>query len=151
MILVIVGIMAVAVSSKSFSTLDYDRVVYYDQVLNSLRYARKLAIATNAHIQVDLTSTTITLRNRTEGSNCTTGTTFSAVTDPANRSVSGYVKTAPGSVTLTFSANWPIYFNGLGQAIGVSNCTVLTAGIPGTLTVVGGKTVTVTGETGFVQ
>jgi MSHA pilin protein MshC len=150
MVLVIAGIMAVVATSKFFSTIDYDRRVYYDEVLNSIRYARKLAVATNAHVQVDLTSTSITVRNRIEGSNCTTGTTFSPVTDPANR-ISGYVKTAPGPVTLTFSANWPIYFNGLGQALRASNCTVLTSAAPGTVTIVNGNKVTVTGETGFVQ
>lgn len=153
MVLAIAGIMAAVAGSKFFSTSSYHRAVYYDQVLNSLRYARKLAIATNAHVQVDLTSTSITLRNRIEGSNCTTGTTFSAVTDPANR-ISGYVKTAPGSITLSFSADWPIYFNGLGQALSASNCTVLTSGPPGTvgsITVGGVNTITVIGETGFVQ
>jgi MSHA pilin protein MshC len=150
MVLVIVGVMAVVAGPKFFSTIDYDRRVYYDEVLNSIRYARKLAVATNGHIQVDLTSTNITLRKRSEGSNCTTGTTFDEIVDPANRA-SGYVKTAPGSITLIFSANWPIYFNGLGQALRVSDCTVLPNGANGTVMVVGGDTVTVTGETGFVQ
>lgn len=145
--LVIVGVMAVAAGPRFFSTIDYDRRVYYDEVLNSIRYARKLAVATNGHIQVSLTSTSITLQNRIEGSNCTTGTTFQPILDPANKT-SGYVKTAPGSVTLTFSANWPIYFNGLGQAIRASDCSVVGTG---TATIVGGNTVTVIGETGFVQ
>lgn len=147
MALVIVGVLAVAAGSKFFSTIDYDRKVYYDEVLNSIRYARKLAVATGGHIQVNLTSTSMTLQNRTEGSNCTTGTTFQPILDPANKT-SGYVKTAPSSVTLTFSANWPIYFNGLGQAIRASDCSVVTTG---TVTVVSGNTVTVIGETGFVQ
>jgi MSHA pilin protein MshC len=147
MVLVIVGIMAIVAGPKFFSTVDYDRLVYYDEVLNSIRYARKLAIATNAHIQINLTSTSITLRRRTEGSNCTTGTTFSPITDPATRTI-GYVKTAPDPVTLIFSPNWPIYFNGLGQAMSVSDCTVVATG---TVTIVNGNTVTVSGETGFVQ
>ncbi len=148
--LVIIGIMSAIAGSKFFSAADYNRRVYYDEVINSIRYARKLAVATNAHVQVDLTSTSVTLRNRIEGSNCTTGTTFSVVTDPANRNNSGYVKTAPGQVALNFStANWPIYFNGLGQALLASNCSVLSSA--STVQVVNGNAITVTGETGFVQ
>lgn len=147
MALVIVGVLAVAASSKSFSTIDYERRVYYDEVLNSVRYARKLAVATNSHIQVNLTSTSITLQNRIEGGSCASGTTFTPITDPATRT-SGYVKAAPSTVTLTFSANWPIYFNGLGQAVRASDCSVISTG---TITVVGGNAVTVVGETGFVQ
>lgn len=147
MALVIVGVLAVAAGPKFFSTTAYDQRVYYDEVLNSVRYARKLAVATNSHIQVNLTSTSITLQYRTEGGSCASGTTFSPVTDPTNRT-SGYVKTAPGGVTLTFSANWPLYFNGLGQAIRASDCSVVSTG---TITVVGGNTVTVVGQTGFVQ
>jgi MSHA pilin protein MshC len=145
MALVIAGVLAVIAGPKFFSTVSYQRKVYYDQVLNSVRYARKLAVATNSYIQVDLTSTSITLRSRT-GSVCGSPT-FQAITDPANRT-SGYVKAAPGSVTLSFSANWPIYFNGLGQALRASDCTVISTG---TVTISGGNTVTVIGETGLVQ
>lgn len=144
MVLVITGVLAVIAGPKFFSTVSYQRKVYYDEVLNSVRYARKLAVATNSYIQVDLTSTSITLRSRTG----TCGSpVFQAITDPANRS-SGYVKTAPGSITLSFSANWPIYFNGLGQALRASNCTVISTE---TVTISGGNTVTVIGETGLVQ
>ncbi len=147
MALVIMGVLAVAAGPKFFSTTTYDQRVYYDEVLNSVRYARRLAIATNSHIQVNLTSTSITLQYRTEGGSCAAGTTFSPVMDPTNRT-SGYVKTAPGSTTITFSANWPIYFNGLGQALRASDCTVISSN---TITIAGGNTVTVIGQTGFVQ
>ena len=136
---------------KFFSSIDYDRLVYYEEVLNSLRYARKLAVATNAHIQVNLSATDLTLRSRTEGSDCTTGTHFGAIIDPTTKTP-GYVKTAPGPVILSFSKNWPIYFNGLGQAFKADDCTVLKTGAPGTwVSIVGGNTVTVIGETGLSQ
>jgi len=147
MVLAIIAILAIEAVPRFFSTFTYNQQVYYDEVLNSLRYARKLAVGQGNHIQVSVTANSITLQRRIEGSACNTGTTFQPVTDPGT-STSGYVKTAPNGVTLTFSADWPIYFNGLGQAIRASNCSVIASD---TITVVGGNTVTVLGETGFVQ
>ena len=147
MIMVIISALVVLAGPKFFSTAVYQRQVYYDQLLNSLRYARTLAVGTGKHIQVSLTNNSITLQQRTEGSNCVTGTTFQPILDPATR-ISGFVKNAPGIVTINFSANWPIYFNGLGQAFSATNCTVITTA---TVNVVDGNTLTVFGETGFVQ
>lgn len=152
--LVIIGVMSVIAGSKFFSATDYNRRVYYDEILNSIRYARKLAVATNSHIQVNLTSSSLTLLTRTEGASCAAATFYPtapnvAIIDPATRTT-GYVKTAPGQVTLNFSAaNWPIYFNGLGQALLASNCSVLSSA--STVQIVNGNTITVTGETGLTQ
>lgn len=147
MTLVIVAALAVLAAPRFFSTINYNRQVYADQVLNSIRYARKLAVATGGHIQVSLTATSITLQRRIEGGTCTSGTTFQPVIDPAMRTAS-YVKTAPGTVTLSASANWPIYFDGIGRALRASDCSVISTA---TVTVTGGNTVTVVGETGFIQ
>lgn len=146
MILVIVGILSVAVVPRYFSTPTYNKQVFYDEIINSVRYARKLAVGSGTHVQVSVTSTSITLQRRTEGANCAAAT-FTAITDPATQS-SGYVKQAPSGVTLTFSADWPIYFDGLGRALRASTCAVISSD---TITVVGGNTTTVVGETGFVQ
>jgi MSHA pilin protein MshC len=148
MTLVIVGVLSVVAAPRFFSTITYQRQVYYDEVLNSIRYARTLAVASGTHIQVSLTSTSIMLQRRTEGGTCTTGTVFTNITDPAMRSTS-YVKTAPGTITLSSSANWPIYFDGLGRAFRASNCTLLSPNA--TVTVSGGNTITILGETGFTQ
>jgi len=147
MTLVIISILAAVGVPKFFSTATYQAEVYHDELLNSIRYARKLAIATGSHYEITLTSTSITLQQRVEGSNCSTGTTFIAVTDPANHT-SGYVKAAPGAITISSSANWPIYFDALGQANQASTCATLTSNA--TITV-GTQTITLQGETGFVQ
>lgn len=145
--LVIVGILSVAALPRFFSLTSYYKAVYYQEILSTLRYARKLAIATGGRIQVTVTSNSIALQRRIEGSNCTTGTTFQPVTDPATQAAS-YLKSAPGNVTLTVSSNWPLYFDGLGQANQASTCSLINSG---TLSIVGGNTVTVIGATGFVQ
>ncbi len=147
MVMVIVGILSAIAAPRFFALSSYQTMVFYDEVLNTIRYARKLAVASGQHYQISFTSNTITLQKRIEGSTCTTGTTFQGVNDPANRS-NTYVKTAPGSVTVTTSANWPIYFDGLGQAFQASNCTVITTG---TVSITGGNTLTLVGPTGFIK
>lgn len=147
MTMVIISALTVLAGPRFFSTAGYQQQVYYDQVLNSIRYARTLAIGTGNHIQVSLTNNSVTLQQRVEGSSCVVGTVLNSVQDPGTRA-SGFVKTAPGAVALSFSTNWPLYFNGLGQALTASNCTVVTTA---TVTIVGENTMTVFGETGFVQ
>jgi prepilin-type N-terminal cleavage/methylation domain-containing protein len=147
MTIVIMSILMIVSVPIFFSTTTYQRQVYYDELLNGIRYARILAIGTGNHIQVSLTGNSITLQQRIEGSGCTAGTTFQPILDPGTRAT-GFVKNAPGTVTINFSANWPLYFNGLGQALSSSNCAVIGTATVG---VVGGNTMTVFGQTGFVQ
>ena len=146
-ILVIISVLSIIAVPIFFSTSTYQALTYHDELLNSIRYARKLAVATGGHFEVSLTSTSLTLQQRIEGSSCSNGTTFQAVVDPSNNS-SGYVKNAPGSITLSSSSQWPIYFDGLGRANQASTCSTLSSNA--TITI-GSKTITVVGETGFAQ
>lgn len=145
-VIAIIGFLSVIAAPRFFSTVSYQRQVYYDEILNSVRYARKLAVGSGSHIQISVTGNSITLQRRVEGGSCAAAT-FVAIPDPALNSL-GYSKVAPTNVTLTFSSDWPIYFNGLGQALRASDCTVVNTD---TITVVGGNTVTLVGQTGFVQ
>lgn len=147
MTMVIVVILSVSVVPRFFSTQEYQKRLYYDELLNSVRYARKLSIATGSHIQVLLTANSITLQRRVEGSSCTSGTTFEPIFDPANNTT-GYVRTAPADLTLTFSGGWPLFFDGLGRGTMASDCSIITTQ---TINLTGGKTITVFGETGFVE
>ena len=103
-------------------------------------------MGSGTHIQFNVSANSITILRRTEGGTCS-GATFTSIMDPANRT-NGYVKTAPSGITLTYTADWPIYFNGLGQALTASDCTVVNSD---SITISGGNTVTIVGETGFVQ
>lgn len=146
MVIIIIGILSVSALPRFFSLSTYQQWVYYTEVLNSICYARKLAVASGTHVQVTLTATSIGLQRRIEGATCTAGTTFQPITDPAFRGAS-YLKAAPSGVTLTASSNWPLYFDSLGQAIRASDCTVVNAD----LVTVGSRTITVIGATGFTQ
>lgn len=147
MTMVIIVILSVAAAPRFFSTQTYEKRLFTDDLTNSIRYARKLAVATGSYIQINLTSTSLTLQRRVPGSSCNIGTTLEPVLDPVDNS-SGYVRTAPSNITLQYSIGWPIYFDALGRAIQGSNCSVV-----GTQTVgiTGGKTITIYGETGFVE
>lgn len=145
-IIAIIGVLSVMAAPRFFSTIIYQRQVYYDEVLNTVRYARKLAVGSGSHIQVSVTNNSIALQRRIEGASCAAAT-FTAITDPTF-GASGYNKIAPTNVTLNFSSDWPIYFNGLGQALRASDCSIINTD---TIGVVGGKTVTLVGQTGFVE
>jgi MSHA pilin protein MshC len=147
MVMVIVVILSVAVMPRFFSVLTYNRQVFSEEIMNSLRFARKLAVASGNHIQVTVTSDSITLQRRIKGSSCTVGTTFQPVVDPTSN-ITGFVRNAPANVILIPSSGWPIYFNSLGQAIRASDCMV-SGNL--TITIDNGETITLYGETGFVE
>jgi prepilin-type N-terminal cleavage/methylation domain-containing protein len=147
LVLMVIAILSAAAASKFSSVSTFNNQLYHDQVLNSIRYAQKLAVGMSTHIQVDLTSNTIQLRIRQEGGSCGSGTTFLPVFDPASGTY-GYLKTAPTGTTIAAGAGWPIFFNSLGQAVQVSNCSTIANTY--TLTA-GGIGITVIGQTGFTQ
>ena len=137
-VMVVVGILAIVALPKMFGTSTYQSQYFYNDVLSTLRYAQKLAISSGCQIQANMTSTTITLTKR---ASCTSGTFTVAVRDPS-LGTSTYVKTAPGSVTITPSIN-PIYYDQLGKCYNssgtVSNVTIT----------VGSKVINIVGQTGF--
>ncbi len=146
-VIVIVGVLAKVSSSLFFSLSTYNKQYYQDTVKNTIRYARKLAIAGGQLIYVSVTSTSITLQVMTQSS-CAVGRTFSNIMDPISNT-SGYVRTAPGSTTLTYSAHFPIYFNNVGQALNASNCAISSGLV--TIGVTGMSTMTLYPQTGFIQ
>jgi len=138
-VLIIVGILSAIAAPRFFNTSSFRSRYFYDTVLNSLRYAQKLAVYSGCHIQASTTSSTITLLRR---SSCTTGTFTTAIRDPAGGG-SSYVQTAPSGVNITASDS-AIYFDSLGTCHRSSDATVANY----TFTV-GGKTINVIGQTGF--
>lgn len=138
-VIAVVGILGIIAAPKMFGTSVYQSQYFYNDVLSTLRYAQKLAISTGCHIQANMTSTSITL---TKAASCTSGTFTVAVRDPA-LGTSSYVKTAPGSVTITPSVN-PIYYDQLGRCYSSSSSTVTNATIT-----IGSKVINIVGQTGF--
>lgn len=138
-VLIVIGILGVIAMPKMFGSSTYQSQYFYNDVLSTLRYAQKLAMSSGCHIQASMTSTTITL---TKAASCTTGTFTVAVRDPA-LGTSTYVKTAPGTVTITPSIS-AIYYDQLGKCYNSSTSTVSDATV-----IVGSKTINIVGQSGF--
>lgn len=105
-IMVIIGILAVAALPRFFDRNVFDSRGYYDQVISTLRYAQKTAVAQHRFVCVAFAADSITL---THG---TTNACGSDLTSPAG--VTPYTVTAPSGVTLSGGAAF--YFDALGRA-----------------------------------
>ncbi len=148
LMMLIVSVVSLTAAPLFFSLSTYNQQVYQDEVMNTIRYARKLAVATSGSIQVIVDDHSIALKNRTEGSSCNSGTSLADIIDPVSNAA-GYLRIAPNHATLVYSADWPIYFNSLGQVLSASDCTI--ASDPITISVDGQPTMMLYGETGFLE
>jgi MSHA pilin protein MshC len=148
--LLLIGLLAAAALPKFFTTSTYQFRFFYSDLLSSIRYAQKYAIATGCHTQVTATAANNLILNR--AASCQSGAFTAGVFDPTNNS-STYTHTAPGTVTYSSSSATPIYFDGLGRAHNtpITN-TGVDNGILTSLTItVGAQTITVIGETGLAK
>lgn len=147
-VMVLTAILAIGVGARFVNiTLFSSQFNDYNEMLNSLRYAQKFAVGTGCHIQVAVTSTTMTLMER---ASCSTGPFNVRVYDPSPTPTQGtnYVKTMSSGNTMStpVPGDWPIYFDGLGVAHRSSDDTITST----TYTlIVSGTTINIAGQTGF--
>ncbi len=112
--LIIVGILAVAVVPRLMDRGIFDRRGFYDEVISTLRYAQKAAIAQHRFVCVAFGTNSVTL---TYGVTSACG---SALTSPVGQTP--YVITAPGGVSLSGGAAFN--FDALGRASVAQDITV---------------------------
>jgi MSHA pilin protein MshC len=138
LIMVIVGILAIMALPRFFDALSFTSKNYFDEALNSIRYAQKLAIVTGCEVQVktDIDRVELLMRN-----NCRTGNFTRTIRDPATGG--NFVKIAPLGVNIT-SLDMPIYFDRLGKAHRNSGQVI------DTTLIVAARTICIVAETGFV-
>lgn len=80
MVLILLGILSAVALPRFFATNDFDERVLFDDTLNAIRYAQKLAVATGCQIQFQSTTTSYqVLRD----DSCTSGTYTTQVHNPA--------------------------------------------------------------------
>jgi MSHA pilin protein MshC len=137
-VIIIIGIMAVSVMPRLFTLDAYNVAAYNNEVLNSIRYAQKIAIGTGCDVQVSHTSNSLTINMR---QGCTAGAFNVNVRDPATNANS-YVKQAPSGVLLS-SSGFPIRFDRIGRAYNSSSQVV------NLQLQVGSKIIKIIGETGY--
>jgi MSHA pilin protein MshC len=135
--LIIIALIAAVSGSRFFTIGAFQQQGFFDETISAVRYAQKLAVATNCTVRVQITATGYTLfRPATNGAACTAGTYTTPVTDPTG-STPTFTRTAPGSVTLT-----PADFTFASDGSASANVTV---------SVSGGRSFNVIAATGFVQ
>lgn len=138
MVIVILSILSATALPKFFEKNTFAERAFFDDTLNAVRYAQKLAVATGCKVQVSIASNSYTLTRlgTSSSTSCPGGSTYAlAVSHPtAGNSYSG----SETGITLTSSVS-AFYFNPLGTA---SNDV--------TLTVNGSRTIDVIPATGFV-
>lgn len=137
--LTVIGILAVVGGPRFFGTDAFDARLFFDEARSAVRFAQKLAVATNCEVQVTIGGNAYVIEQRAA---CDTGAFTQAVVHPGT-GAGGYAGTAPSGVTLTADVT-PFRFDALGRArdgAGVVTDVTIT---------VGGRTLVVAGETGFV-
>ncbi|CAG7856303.1 hypothetical protein MCAMS1_00729 [biofilm metagenome] len=139
MVIVLLGILSATVLPKFFAVSDFQQQAFFDDTLNAVRYAQKLAVATGCKVQVSITANTYTLNSPANRSQCpgTAAATFSSNIRNPGTGAASYTHSQSG-VALTSSPT-TFYFDALGKA---------SADV--TLTVAGSKTIVVVRDTGFV-
>lgn len=138
-VMMIVGILAVAAIPRFFQNQTFEARTYHDQALTMMRYAQKVAIAqrTNVFVNANAASNTICLAYAADA-NCTNP---AGVINPADNAK--FSKTAPAGVTLSGSVSFS--FSALGKP---TPDAAVSLGIIGDGTT---RSITVERETGYVH
>jgi len=120
-VLVIMGLLAAVAASRFFERAALDSRGFHDQVISTLRYAQKAAIAQHRYVCVTIAGSNVALTHGATG----------ACGDGALASPSGdaYSITAPGGISLSaasfsFNALGQPSFSGAPQSIAVSGYAI---------------------------
>ena len=134
--IVILGVLSATAMPKFFSYSVFQQTGFFYDMLNAIRYAQKLAVATNCNVQVAISANQYTLTRPSAQSYCTSTTSanFSqAVTRPGSGETS-YQGSLAG-VTLSSAT---FYFMAKGNASGAYTLTV------------GSHQISIVSDTGYV-
>ncbi len=139
-VVVIVGILAAVAAPRFFERNTFDSRGFYDQVISTLRYAQKAAIAERRYVCVAFTPASATLTYDPvppSAAHAAATCPGSPLASPTGQSP--YVVTAPAGVTLSGVADFN--FDALGRPSAAQNITVRGYGTP----------IAVEAETGYVH
>ena len=64
LVIVILAILGSVAGPRFFDQATFDERAYYDELVASLRYAQKMAVASGCRVRVDITATTYSLRQQ---------------------------------------------------------------------------------------
>lgn len=134
--ILLIGILSAVAFPRFFDQKTYQERGFYDEVVSTVRYAQKLAVASGCEVRVQFSSPTkLALYQHQDVSECGTSNNLTKSV-PIPDSTSDLFLSAPQGVTLSGSS---FIFDSLGRAS--SNVTVN----------VGGRRFTVIAESGYVD
>lgn len=84
-VIILLSVLGVVALSRFGDTADYEASAFYDDVVNALRYAQKLAVGTGCEVQVSFGNTGYSLHQRQ--TDCTTGAFTLSVVNPVSRNL----------------------------------------------------------------
>lgn len=139
MVIIMLGVLSATALPKFFDQNTFAERAFFDDTLNAVRYAQKLAVATGCSVQVSISANSYTLVRQGSSASalCPGGSTYSLAVPHPSSGASNYSGSEPG-VSLTSTAPSLIFY-----ALG----TVSTSA---TLTVGSSRTISVISETGFI-
>lgn len=149
-VIVIVGIIAAIAAPRFFDRNVFDSRGFYDQVVSTLRYAQKAAIAQHRFVCVTFTANSINLTQGTN-SNCTIAA--GALTSPSG---TPYPLTSSNATFSSFPATG-FSFDCLGRPrsisppLGACGDSIGVLAVNQTVQVLGASLITVEAETGYVH
>lgn len=136
MSMVLISILSATMLPRFFNLGTYQEKVLFDDTLNAIRYAQKLAVATGCNVQLVIASNQFSLKRPSARSKCSSKTSADftlSVVQPGAGVV--YTGSQPG-VTLTATT---LYFDALG-----------TASVSASINVGSSHSIAVVASTGFV-
>ena len=138
LVVVILGILGTVAGPRFFDNDAFDERAYYDELVSALRYAQKTAIASGCAVRVDVgvTSYALTQQSAAAGHCDVSDATFPVpVRLPTGESMNG---AAPAGITTAPTTTFT--YSPLGRtSLGVNQALT-----------VGGRTLTIQAESGFV-
>ena len=139
-VIVIIGIVSAVSAPRFFNLQSFEERGYYDEVISAIRYAHKTALASGCNYRVSVNSTGYDI---TKHSNCSSGT-FSAITNPATGSASGFNGTKPTNINVT--GTFSFYYDNNGQPNDLLGNPMTTTSIS-----IASRNITIESYTGFAH
>ena len=118
-VIVILGILAAIAMPRFFDRNTFDSRGFYDQVVASLRYAQKVAVAEHRNVCVVFTSNSVALTQVAGGSACPGTAPGNNLANPANGTP---YRVSSSNASLSGYGNFS--FNALGQPSAAQTITV---------------------------
>ena len=144
-VILITGILAIIAVPRFFSRTAFDASGYFQTTIAAVRYAQKLALASDCDIRVTINSSGFQLHQWNNGTACTAG--VSAPMDVSRPGSSdAFAEAPPEGVSITGTLS--LYFDGIGRPHDAGSGTLL--GSPVSVTI-GGRALTIENETGYTR